>query len=169
MQQGIGGTISIAGLTTILQHRTAYHATMLDQQQALSLLGMGELLAPVRDIVSRAGAIGAAVDAQALDALRQFLEQQATVAAYQDCFFLLAALGVIMVPLVCFLRGSGVRCLEKELCMPTIKFVAERTATGRVREIYDEIKAVLGTAFVPVNFSRCGPQSRPPGSLLAAV
>jgi DHA2 family multidrug resistance protein len=104
VQQGIGGTMSIAGLTTILQHRTAYHATMLDQQQALSLLGMGELLAPVRDIVSRAGAIGAAVDAQALDALRQYLEQQATVAAYQDCFFLLAALGVIMVPLVCFLR-----------------------------------------------------------------
>jgi hypothetical protein len=44
------------------------------------------------------------VDAQALDALRQYLEQQATVAAYQDCFFLLAALGVLMVPLVCFLR-----------------------------------------------------------------
>ena len=36
--------------------------------------------------------------------------------------------------------------------MPTIKLVAERTATGRVREIYDEIKTVLGTAFVPVNF-----------------
>jgi hypothetical protein len=36
--------------------------------------------------------------------------------------------------------------------MPTIKLVAERAATGRVREIYDEIKAVLGTAFVPVNF-----------------
>jgi len=104
VQQGIGGTISIAGLTTILQHRTAYHATMLDQHQALSLFGMGELLAPVRDFVSRAGAIGAAVDAQALDALRQYLVQQATVAAYQDCFILLAALGVIMVPLVCFLR-----------------------------------------------------------------
>jgi hypothetical protein len=44
------------------------------------------------------------VDAQALDALRQFLEQQAMVAAYQDCFVLLAALGVIMVPLACFLR-----------------------------------------------------------------
>ena len=36
--------------------------------------------------------------------------------------------------------------------MPTIQLVAERAATGRVREIYDEIKAVLGTAVVPVNF-----------------
>lgn len=36
--------------------------------------------------------------------------------------------------------------------MPTVKLVAARAATGRVREIYDEIKTVLGTAFVPVNF-----------------
>jgi hypothetical protein len=78
--------------------------TMLDQQQALSFLSMEEFTAPVRDFVSRAGAIGAAMDAQALDALHQFLEQQATVIAYQDCFVLLAALGVLMVPLVCFLR-----------------------------------------------------------------
>jgi alkylhydroperoxidase family enzyme len=36
--------------------------------------------------------------------------------------------------------------------MPTIRLIAERTATGRVRDIYEEIKAVLGTTVVPVNF-----------------
>ena len=36
--------------------------------------------------------------------------------------------------------------------MPTIKLVSERTATGRVQQIYDEIKAFFGTPFVPVNF-----------------
>lgn len=36
--------------------------------------------------------------------------------------------------------------------MPTIKLVAERQAEGRVREIFEEIKAVLGTSFVPANF-----------------
>lgn len=36
--------------------------------------------------------------------------------------------------------------------MPTIKLVAERQAEGRVREIFEEIKADLGTSFVPVNF-----------------
>ena len=35
---------------------------------------------------------------------------------------------------------------------PTIKLVPERTAEGRVREIFDEIKAALGTSFVPANF-----------------
>src|SRR5919198_214141 len=84
VQQGIGGTMSIAVLTTILQQRVAYHTTMLDQQQASSFLSLGEFVSPVRDLVSRAGAIGAAVDAQALDAMRLCLEQQATVAAYQD-------------------------------------------------------------------------------------
>ncbi len=36
--------------------------------------------------------------------------------------------------------------------MPTIKLVAERQAEGRVREIFEEIKADLGTTFVPANF-----------------
>ncbi len=36
--------------------------------------------------------------------------------------------------------------------MPTIQLVAERRAEGRVREIFEEIKADLGTSFVPANF-----------------
>src|SRR5262249_27792318 len=88
MQQGLGGTMSIAMLTTVLQYRAAYHTTLLDQQQTLSLLGMGEIMAPVRELLTRAGAVGATAEVQALAALRQYLEQQATVAAYQDCFLL---------------------------------------------------------------------------------
>ena len=36
--------------------------------------------------------------------------------------------------------------------MPTIKLVAERTAEGRTKDIFDDIKAVLGTPYVPANF-----------------
>lgn len=36
--------------------------------------------------------------------------------------------------------------------MPTIHLVSERAADGRVQEIYNDIKAFLGTTFVPVNF-----------------
>jgi alkylhydroperoxidase family enzyme len=35
---------------------------------------------------------------------------------------------------------------------PTIRLVSERTAEGRVRDIFEEIKAGLGTSFVPANF-----------------
>ncbi|MBI3325772.1 MAG: hypothetical protein HYZ81_03595 [Nitrospinae bacterium] len=36
--------------------------------------------------------------------------------------------------------------------MSTIKLISEHAATGPVKEIYDEIKAFLGTSFVPANF-----------------
>ena len=36
--------------------------------------------------------------------------------------------------------------------MPTITIVSERAAEGRLREIFEEIKAFLGTTFVPANF-----------------
>ena len=35
---------------------------------------------------------------------------------------------------------------------PTIKLVSERTAEGRVQAIFQDIKTVLGTSFVPANF-----------------
>jgi len=37
-------------------------------------------------------------------ALRLHLEQQATVAAYQDCFLLMGGLGVLIIPMVLLLR-----------------------------------------------------------------
>jgi DHA2 family multidrug resistance protein len=104
MQQGLGGTISIALLTTLLQYRAAYHTTMLEQQQTLSLLGMGEILGAVQDLVTRAGTVGTTVALQTLAALRLHLEQQATVAAYQDCFLLMGLLGVLIIPMVVLLR-----------------------------------------------------------------
>ena len=36
--------------------------------------------------------------------------------------------------------------------MATITLISEHAATGRVKAVYDEIKAFLGTSFVPVNF-----------------
>ena len=36
--------------------------------------------------------------------------------------------------------------------MPTIKLVSERVATGRVQEIFQDIKTFMGTSFVPANF-----------------
>jgi hypothetical protein len=46
------------------------------------------------------------VDLQAWAGLRQHLVQQATVAAYQDCFLVLAGLCVLVMPLIWFLRSA---------------------------------------------------------------
>jgi DHA2 family multidrug resistance protein len=104
MQQGIGGTTSLAVMTTILQHRITSHSMRLDEQQAFSALSPGETLGAAQELLQRAGELGAFGDLQALSLLRQQLEQQATVAAYQDCFVLMAILCLVGMPLILFLR-----------------------------------------------------------------
>jgi len=104
MQNGLGNTLGLALMTTVLQNRLAYHSSLLDQQQTFSPLSWGEMLAPVRELVRQTGAVGPLGDTQVLALLHQHLEQQASVAAYQDCFMLVTLLGLASMPLVLLLR-----------------------------------------------------------------
>jgi DHA2 family multidrug resistance protein len=104
LQQGIGGTVGLAMMTTVLQRRTTFHAAMLDQHQVFSSLSWGEVLAPAQDLVARAGEVGDMIDLKAFALLSRHLVQQATVAAYQDCFLLVVGLCMVAMPLVLFLR-----------------------------------------------------------------
>ena len=107
MQQGIGGTVGLAMMTTLLERHTAYHASMLAQQQVASPLEWGEILAPVRTLIQQAGDIGELLDLKALALLQRHLVQEATIAAYQDCFMVVTALCVVVMPLVLFLRRQS--------------------------------------------------------------
>jgi DHA2 family multidrug resistance protein len=104
MQHGIGGASGLALLTTLLERRTTYHASRLGQQQAVTALDWSEVMAPVHGVLHSAGEVGAMLDLKALAAVYAHLVQQATVAAYQDCFLVLAGLCVVVMPLVLFLR-----------------------------------------------------------------
>jgi DHA2 family multidrug resistance protein len=104
MQNGFGHTLGLAMVTTVLQRRLSYHSSLLDQQQVSSALSWGEIFAPVREVVRQAGAIGHWGEAQALTLVQGHLEQQATVAAYQDCFMLVTLLCLATMPLVLLLR-----------------------------------------------------------------
>jgi DHA2 family multidrug resistance protein len=106
MQNGLGNTLGLAMVTTALQRRLTYHSSGLDQQQVFSALHWGEMLAPVRELVRQAGAIGQRAEAQVLTLVQGHLEQQATVAAYQDCFLLVTLLCLASMPLVLLLRKS---------------------------------------------------------------
>ena len=106
MQNGFGHTLGLALVTTVLQRRLTYHSSLLDQQQVVSALSWGEILLPVREVVRQAGAIGPLGEAQVLTLVRGHLEQQATVAAYQDCFMLVMLLCLASMPLVLLLRKS---------------------------------------------------------------
>jgi MFS transporter, DHA2 family, multidrug resistance protein len=104
MQNGLGHTLGLAMVTTVLQRRLTYHSGVLDQQQVSSVLSWAEMLAPVREVVRQAGATGQLAETQVLTLLQGHLEQQATVAAYQDSFMLVTLLCLASMPLVLLLR-----------------------------------------------------------------
>jgi hypothetical protein len=104
MQQGLGGTLGLAMMTTVLQHRTVYHSARMAEAQVSASLPWSDVLAPVHDFLLRAGEVSSMAEIEALALLNRHLTQQATVAAYQDCFLLVVVLCVVVAPLVFFLR-----------------------------------------------------------------
>jgi MFS transporter, DHA2 family, multidrug resistance protein len=104
MQNGLGNTLGLAMATTVLQRRLTYHSSVLDQDQVSSALSWGESLAPVRELMRQSGAIGQLGEAHVLTLVQGHLEQQATVAASQDCFMVVTLLCLASMPLVLFLR-----------------------------------------------------------------
>jgi DHA2 family multidrug resistance protein len=104
MQNGLGNTLGLALVTTMLARRLTYHHSILDQQQDFSSLSWGEILAPVHLLVQQAGTPGQSEDLQVLALVQRHLEQQASVAAYQDCFMLVTLLSLLSLPLVLLMR-----------------------------------------------------------------
>jgi DHA2 family multidrug resistance protein len=104
MQNGLGNTLGLAMVTTVLQRRLTYHSSMLDQQQAFSSLSWIEILAPVRALVQQAGAVGQVAEMQVQMLVQRHLEQQATVAAYQDGFMIVTLLCLASMPIILLLQ-----------------------------------------------------------------
>src|SRR6185369_6532517 len=73
MQNGLGNTLGLALVTTVLQRRLAYHSSALDQHQIFSALSWGEILLPVRELVRQAGALGQLGDEQVQILVQQHL------------------------------------------------------------------------------------------------
>jgi DHA2 family multidrug resistance protein len=105
MQQGLGGTTGLAIMTTILQRRTTYHANALAQEQVASSLPWVDVMAPLHALMRQAGEVSDMVETKALALVQRHLTEQATVAAYQDCFVLVVILILLVCPLVFFMRG----------------------------------------------------------------
>ena len=103
-QQGLGGTISLAVMTTYLQERTTYHADMMGQAQVASSLPWHEVWTPAQQVAQQGGEVGGMADAQAMALVQRHLSQQAGIGAYQDCFMLVVIISLAVMPLIAFLR-----------------------------------------------------------------
>ena len=104
IQHGLGGTIGLALMTTVLQRRTTYHSGILAQEQAASPLPWPDVVAPVNDLLLHAGEVGGMMETKALAMVQRHLVQQSSVAAYQDCFMLVVILCLAVTPLILFMR-----------------------------------------------------------------
>ncbi len=108
LQQGLGGTVGLALVTTVLQQRTSVHMALLDQQQAVSATPWSDVLARTQVFVAEAGEVGALINTKALALMYRFLLQHASLAAYQDCFAVLTLMTLCVMPLIFFLRQRRV-------------------------------------------------------------
>ena len=104
IQHGLGGTMGLALMTTVLQRRTTYHSGLLAQEQAASPLPWPDVVAPVNDLLLYAGEIGGMMETKTLAMVQRHLVQQSSVAAYQDCFMLVVILCLVVAPLILFMR-----------------------------------------------------------------
>ena len=103
VQSGLAGALGLATMTTVLQRRTTYYSGMLGQDQADSSLPWFDVVAPVRHLLHSAGETIATLTNGSMAMLQQHLIQQASVAAYQDCFAMIC-LCLLAAPLILTLR-----------------------------------------------------------------
>ena len=108
LQQGMGGAVGLALMTTVLQRRMSVHTDLLDAQQAFSALPWEDVFVHVQDGVTSAGEGGPLAETTVQALVHQHMQQQATVFAYQDCFVLLTMMALAVMPLVCCLRRRRV-------------------------------------------------------------
>jgi hypothetical protein len=62
------------------------------------------VMAPLHALMRQAGEVSDMVETKALALVQRHLTEQATVAAYQDCFVLVVILILAVCPLVFFMR-----------------------------------------------------------------
>ena len=104
LQQGLGGTVGLALMITVLQRRMSVHARRYDEHQAFSSPPWEDVFGRFQHVVVQAGEVDAMVPTKALALVYQQLHSTSHRAAYQDCFVLLTLMTLAVMPLVCFLR-----------------------------------------------------------------
>ena len=103
IQNGLAPAFGLVVMVNVLQHQTEYYSGMLAQGQTASSLPWSDVVAPVRTLLHDAGETLALVTNGSMAMLHHHLLQQASVAAYQDCFLLLS-LCLVVAPLILTLR-----------------------------------------------------------------
>lgn len=103
--RNIGGSIGIAVATALLVRRAQVHQNYLGAQLTPDTPVLGQTVQGIAGHLIQSGAPPADAQHQALGAIYQLLQQQASLLAYIDNFRLLGYLSLICIPIVLLFQG----------------------------------------------------------------
>ncbi|MFQ5684244.1 MAG: MFS transporter, partial [Candidatus Binatia bacterium] len=106
LSRGLGASFAIAILSFLLEKQTFLNLDSMTPLQGAHLAETGryQVLAQIHGMLLHAGEYGIALENKAQALLGYSLLQEATIHAYQELFLLIAAVYVVMILLVLFLR-----------------------------------------------------------------
>ena len=106
LHRTLAGAVGVAMTATLMAYREDVHTLILAERQALYPLGTQIATATIREVLTQDGQVNEGLAQMTTAVLRQKLSEEATLAGYQDLFFLFAALTLFSLVPVLFLRGG---------------------------------------------------------------
>ena len=119
LHRGIGMSFGVAFCSMLLEKRLAVHSVLLGQQHDRFALSVEQALSSLRDLLIRTGAVGEAMQTQAQSALQHLMNDHVRVAAYTDCFAILAFFFLCGLLPVWFIRAPAMRRPQVRQVAPT--------------------------------------------------
>lgn len=106
LHRTLAGAVGVAMTATLMESREDVHTLLLSERQALYPLGTQVATETIREVLQQDGQVNVGLAEMTTAVLRQKLTEEATLAGYQDVFFLFASLTLFSLLPVLFLRGG---------------------------------------------------------------
>jgi EmrB/QacA subfamily drug resistance transporter len=106
LHRTLAGAVGVALTATLMDYREDVHTIILSQRQDLYPLGTEIATQSVRELLVHDGNTGEGLSQLTSAVLRQKLTEEATLAGYQDLFFMFATLALVCLVPVLLLRGG---------------------------------------------------------------
>jgi DHA2 family multidrug resistance protein len=107
LHRNLAGAVGVALTATLMVSREDVHTLLYSQRQGFYPLGTQEATATIREVLVQDGKVGEELTQMANTVLRQKLENEATLASYQDLFAMFAVLALVsLLPILLTYRGK---------------------------------------------------------------
>jgi DHA2 family multidrug resistance protein len=106
LHRTLAGAVGVAMTATLMDYREDVHTLILSERQALYPLGTQVATATIREVLTQDGQVNEGLAQMTTAVLQQKLSEKATLAGYQDLFFMFAVLTLFSLVPVLFLRGG---------------------------------------------------------------